>query len=180
MVKVIENSEIEDMIFKENYILIMCKELSSMVIKRLARKQHKVGIYYRNGFVLDTVNGVLTKTNKPQDQTYELKIYPIQERMLTGTIDYDIFYDFIKMRKHFIEYYKISLYWDETRDKCIYEKTTPLDKLGGCGLDNAFNPIRQINVNAKIFSKIKFVPDLQETLDSFVDETKVSQFYRDK
>lgn len=179
MIKVIENSEIEDMIFEKNYILIMCKELSSCVIKQLGKRRNEIGIYYMNGFVLDTVNGVLTKINKQQNQKYKLPLYVSQTKMLTGTIDYEMFYDFLNMRKYFLEYYGISLYWDETKDKCIYEKTTFLDKFGGSTLDNAFKPIKQININAKIFSKIKFVPSLKETLDSFVDEFKVGKYFKD-
>lgn len=179
MVQIIEDSEIEDIIFKDNYILIMCKELSSIVIKKLARKQNRVGIYYRNGYVLDTVNGVLSKIDKKENLSYELNIYPLQENMLKGITEYEVFYDFIKMREYFLDYYKIILYWNEHKDKCVYEKTTPLDKFGGWGTDTAFKPIRQINVNTKIFEKIKFVPNLQETLNSFVDETTISQFYKD-
>lgn len=179
MVQIIENSEVEDMVFKDNYILILCKELSSKIIKKLARKQNKVGIYYKNGYVLDTANGVLSKINKKENLSYELSIYPLQENMLIALNDYEMFYDFIKMRKYFLKYYKIVLYWDEHKNKCVYEKTTPLDKLGGYIGDTAFKPIRQININAEIYRKIKFVPNLQETLNSFVDETTVSQFYKD-
>lgn len=179
MIEIIENSEIEDMIFRNNYILIMCNKISAEIIKKLGESQNKVGIYYRNGFVLDTVNGVISKINKKENLSYELFIYPLQQNMLKGLKNYEIFYKFIKMRKYFYNYYKISLYWDETKDKCIYEKTTPLDKFGGCSLKGASQPIKQINVNFKIFNKINFVPDLQATLDSFVDETKVSQFYKD-
>ena len=46
MIKIIEDSEIEDMIFENNYILIMCKKLTSKIIKKLARSKNKVGIYY--------------------------------------------------------------------------------------------------------------------------------------
>ena len=179
MIKIDENSEVEDMIFKENYILIMCKKLSSETIKKLARKQNKVGVYYRNGFILDTANGVISKIDKKENLSYELLIYPLQEKTLKGLTNYEVFYDFIKMRKYFLEYYKIVLYWNEHEDKCVFEKTTPVDKFGGWGADTAFKPIRQININTKIFAKIKFVPDLQETLDSFVDETTISDYYRD-
>ena len=180
MLKIIEDSEVEDIIFKDNYILIMCKKLSAEIIKKLARKQNKVGVYYRNGFILDTVNGIISKTDKKDSLSYELQIYPIQESMLKGLEDYNVFYDFIKMKQYFQQYYSICLYWDENNNKCRYEKTTPLDKFGGWGSDNAFKPMKQININAKIFKKIKFVPDLKETLDSFVDEFEVGQFYKEE
>ena len=179
MVQVVENSQMENMIFDDNCILIICKQLTPEVIKKLAAKQNKVGIYYRNGYVLDTVNGVLSKIDKKENLSYRLNLYPLQQNTLKGLTNYEMFYDFIKMREHFLQYYKITLYWDEHKDKCVYEKTTSIDKLGGWNGKTTFKSIKQINVNDKIFAKIKFVPDLKETLDSFVDETTVSQFYRD-
>ena len=40
--------------------------------------------------------------------------------------------------------------------------------------------MKQININAEIFKKIKFVPNLQETLNSFVDKFEVGQFYKEE
>lgn len=180
MIKVIEDSEIEDITFKDNYILILCKKISSSVIKKLARIKHKVGIYCRNGFILDTVNGVISEISTKCDFSYELKLYQLEEKLLLGSIDYNVFYDFIKMKKYFFDYYKIILYWDNSKDICLYEKTTFFDKVGSGTLhSNCFKPVRQINVNEKIFSRIKFVPDLEETLSSFVDETRIDRFYKD-
>lgn len=180
MIKVIEDSEIEDITFKDNYILILCKKISSSVIKKLARLNHKVGIYCRNGFILDTVNGVISEISTKCDFSYELKLYQLEEKLLLGSIDYNVFYDFIKMKKYFFDYYKIILYWDNSKDICLYEKTTFFDKVGSGTLhSNCFKPVRQINVNENIFSRIKFVPDLEETLSSFVDETRIDRFYKD-
>ena len=184
MIKIIEDSEIEDMIFENNYILIMCKKLTSKIIKKLARSKNKVGIYYRGNMVLDTINGKIKKLNRKIDKNekrdYKLPIYLLQEKMLLGNIDYEVFYDFIQMKKFFYKYFGIILYWDVNKDTCIYEKTTQFDKLGSAIDKSGFEPIKQINVNEKIFKKIKLVPDLDETLNSFVDKVEVGRFYKEK
>lgn len=176
MIKFFEDLKVKEIILKAGYITIIARDKKVSTLKELGEVCKMQGIYCRNGHILDTINGKITTIDKKVD--FDFRRYLFAKRNLDGLKDYEAFAMFIEYKKYFSECYKIILYWTQNDDVCHYEKTTQMDKIGMGSAENAFQKIKQINVNAKSIRKIALKPNLQDTLNSFVDKESTGEWYK--